>query len=97
MNEHQAQQIHAARKHSSQREAVVRAAIGEPGGLKHLLQCFTITPPLGEDSEKFRTNMDAMDWEMPCDGCGTKSKTSLHDGRLLCPTCTESAPGASGR
>jgi len=97
MDEHQAQQIHAARKHSSQREAVVRAAIGEPGGLKHLLQCFTITPPLGEDSEMFRTNMDSMNWEMPCQECDDISRTELSAGRLLCPTCIESARDVSGR
>lgn len=97
MNEHEAQQIHAARKHSSQREAVVRAAIGEPGGLKHLLQRFAITIPEGENTALFLEHYESMDWEMDCQGCSKKSTTSFHKGRLLCPTCIDSAQDASGR
>ncbi len=93
MNEHQAQQLHAARKHSSMREGQVRAALGEPGGLKHLLPQFTITIPEGEDTARFRDNMDKMDWSMPCDECRFILKTSLHKGRLLCTDCVLVASG----
>lgn len=87
MNEHQAKQIHAARKHSSMRESAIRAAIGVPGGLKHLLPKFAITPPEGEDTTQFRENYGGMDWRMACDKCGFYMKTSLHKGKLLCIEC----------
>jgi len=97
MNEHQADQLHAARKHSGMREGQIRAALGLKGGLKHLLPQFTITIPEGENTDRFRENMDKMEWEMPCQECNKPSRTELTKGRLLCPTCTESARGVSGR
>ena len=92
MNEHQADQLHAARKHSGMREGQIRAALGEPGGLKHLLPQFTITIPEGEDTEQFRENYEELEWEMSCQGCGKHSKTSFCKGRLLCTACAPCVP-----
>jgi len=97
LTEHQAKQLHAARKHSSMRESAIRAAIGVKGGLKHLLPEFTITIPEGEDTPKFREHYDGMEWEMACQRCTKKSSTSYHEGKLLCRSCIDYAQSASGR